>query len=206
MEQVKSKGKLQGFVRAILGAANEKADSLHARADEQERAALERYRAEAHARSEQNLALSLAEARANEEKRVMTETLAARRSLLSLRADCAREVISDVRKRLEAYPSAPEYAATLDGLLLKGLAAIPEAKSARVLLRREDISHVDHLRAAAPGVQLSFAEAFINLGGLIIEFPEQRRRADLSFDTALDDLSGRFNEITGFGMEGGDGK
>ena len=33
MEQVKSKGKLQGFTRAILGAANERADAVHAEAD-----------------------------------------------------------------------------------------------------------------------------------------------------------------------------
>ena len=50
------------------------------------------------------------------------------------------------------------------------------------------------------------AEGKFLLGGMMIEFPVQHRRADLTFDTALEDLSGRFTEITGFGMEGADGK
>ena len=86
------------------------------------------------------------------------------------------------------------------------LAAIPGAKTVRVLLRREDAGHEAHLRAVAPEVELSFAEGKFELGGMIIEFPMQHRRADLTFDTALEDLSSRFTEITGFGMEDSDGK
>lgn len=148
----------------------------------------------------------MAEVRAKEDKRVMTETLAARRSILALREECQREVVSDVRERLRSYPDAPEYASVLDKLLVRGLAAVPGAKRARVLLRSEDISHKLHLKAAAPEVELSFAEGFFDLGGLIIDFPDEHRRADLTFDTALDDLAGNFAEATGIGMEGTDGQ
>ena len=206
MEQVRSKGKLKGFTDAIIGAAQLRADAVRAESDEHEKSSIEDYRVRAAKEGEVRTAQALAEARAREEKRVMTETLAARRSVLKVREDCQRQVVADVRERLKAFPAAPEYAAALDGLLREGLKAVPDARSARVLLRREDIAHMDHLKAAAPGVELSFAEAFIDLGGLIIEFPEQRRRADLTFDTALDDLSGRFTELTGLGMEGADGQ
>ena len=37
MEEVKKKGKLQAFTRAILDAANEHADAVHAEADERRR-------------------------------------------------------------------------------------------------------------------------------------------------------------------------
>lgn len=206
MEEVKSKGKLQHFTRAILDAANEHADSVHAEADEQEKSTLEGYRADAQNRAEQRRAIAQAETKAREDKRVMTETLAARRSLLGLREELAGKVLGDVRERLEKYPGQAEYAGTLDNLLLRGLAAVPGASKARVLLRREDMAHEAHLRAAAPGLEISFAEGKFALGGMIIEFPMQHRRADLTFDTALEDLSGRFTEITGFGMEGADGK
>lgn len=205
MEEKKSKGKLQGFIRAILGEANEKADAVHSEADEQEKATLESYRSEAVARGEQSRILAMSETKAREDKRVMTETLAARRSVLKQREDCAKLVMDDVRRRVKEYPDSPEYAAALDSLLRQGLAAIPEAKRARVLLRHEDISHVGHLKAAAPEVELSFGEGFIDLGGMIIDFPDQHRRADMTFDTALEDLSGRVTELTGFGMEGSDG-
>ena len=206
MEQVKNNGKLQRFTRAILDAANEQADAVHAEADEQEKSTLASYRAEAEARGEQSRALSQSEIRAREEKRVMTETMNARRAVLTFDRSYARRVGEECRSRLAPYPSTPEYAGTLDDLLRAGLAAVPEAKTARVLLRREDISHTAHLRAAAGAGQLSFAEGFIDLGGLVIEFPEQHRRADMTFDTALHDLSGRFTDIVGFGMEGADGK
>lgn len=205
MEEVKSKGKLQGFTRAILDAANKRADAVHAEADEQEQSTIERYRAEAHLRSEQRRSMAMAETRAREDKRIMTETLAARRSLLTLREDCAKSVLDDVRVKLEAYPAEAGYAGTLDALLLRGLAAVPGAASVRVLLRGEDMAHAEHLRKAASRVEMSFAEGKFTLGGLMIEFPLQHRRADLTFDTAMEDLSGRFADITGFGMEGSDG-
>ena len=191
MEEVKSKGKLKGFTNAILSAAQAKAEAVRAEADEHEKASIAEYRERSKAEGARKLAQSVAEVRAKEDKRVMTETLAARRSILALREECQREVVSDVRERLRGYPDAPEYAGV---------------KRARVLLRSEDISHKLHLKAAAPEVELSFAEGFFDLGGLIIDFPDEHRRADLTFDTALDDLAGNFAEATGIGMEGTDGQ
>ena len=66
------------------------------------------------ARGEQNIALAVSEARAGEDKRVMTETLEARRSLLKQREDCAKTVLKDVHKRVADYAGTPEYAGTLE--------------------------------------------------------------------------------------------
>ena len=57
-----------------------------------------------------------------------------------------------------AYSSDPAYAETLDALLRKGAAVAPQAKMARVLLRPSDMGHIGHLRVAAPGLYLNFAE------------------------------------------------
>ena len=206
MEEKKHNGKLQSFVRAILDAANAHSDAIHDESDRHEKAVLEDYRDQAERKGRESRAHSLSDAAAREEKRVMTETLAARRSLLEQRAACEKQVLDDVRARLAAYPGTEEYAATLERLLRQGLGAMPEAKSAHVLLRHEDAGHISRLRAAAQDVELSFGEGFMELGGLIIEFPEQHRRADLTFDTALEDAAERFAEITGFGMEEADGQ
>ena len=61
-------------------------------------------------------------------------------------------------------------------------------------------------RAALSMIRAAEADGSLAPGGMIIEFPMQHRRADLTFDTALEDLSSRFTEITGFGMEDSDGK
>ena len=50
-------------------------------------------------------------------------------------------------------------------------------------------------------MELDFAEGEQALGGLIAECPQLSRRADLTFDSALEDLEGRFAETTGFSME-----
>ena len=54
----------------------------------------------------------------------------------------------------------------------------------------------------ARACELSFAEGGFSLGGLVFECPEHCRQIDLSFDAALEDLEGRFSEITGFSHGG----
>ena len=44
------------------------------------------------------------------------------------------------------------------------------------------------------------------LGGLVLDCAEAGRKIDLTFDAALEDLEGRFSEITGFSLEDADGK
>ena len=62
------------------------------------------------------------------------------------------------------------------------------------------------LAGAAGGVRLEFREGGFSLGGLVLECPERCRRIDLSFDSALEDLEGRFSELTGFSLEEADGE
>ena len=103
-------------------------------------------------------------------------------------------------------PEQPEYGNTLKEQLWRALDAVPGARSARVLLRREDMRFAQSLNAASPGVRLSFEEGGFSLGGLVFECAEKGRKIDLSFDAALEDLEGRFSEITGFSLEGADGQ
>ena len=120
--------------------------------------------------------------------------------------DCADDVFAEVRRRVLELPEQPEYGNTLKEQLWRALDAVPGARSARVLLRREDMRFAQSLNAASPGVRLSFEEGGFSLGGLVFECAEKGRKIDLSFDAALEDLEGRFSEITGFSLEGADGQ
>ena len=111
-----------------------------------------------------------------------------------------------MRRRVLELPEQPEYGNTLKEQLWRALDAVPGARSARVLLRREDMRFAQSLNAASPGVRLSFEEGGFSLGGLVFECAEKGRKIDLSFDAALEDLEGRFSEITGFSLEGADGQ
>lgn len=198
--------KLQAFTVSVTAAAQERAAKMDEETERMEREAMETYSADLAAAAAKRRAAALADAKVRENKRVVAEGLAAKRSLLQFREDCADDVFAEVRRRVLELPKQPEYEKTLRDQLWRALDAVPGARSARVLLRREDMRFAQALNAASPGVRLSFEEGGFTLGGLVLECGEQGRKIDLSFDAALEDLEGRFSEITGFSLEDADGE
>lgn len=200
------KSKLADFTAAVTGAAQAKAAEMDAETEKLEREALEEYSAALKAAAEKRRASALADAKVRENKRVVAEGLAAKRSLLQFREDCADDVFDEVRRRILELPRRPEYAETLKNQLWRALDAVPGAREAKVWLRREDMGCAQGLNSASPGVKLEFLEGRFALGGLVLECAEKGRKIDLSFDAALEDLEGRFSELTGFSLEDADGK
>lgn len=119
-----------------------------------------------------------------------------RRALLSRREEYADEVFAAVRERIAAFTASAEYPAHLAALLEKGRAALGEGKTA-IYLRREDMHLGAALRKKCPNAELR--EGDFALGGLWLSV--DARRADMSFDTALDGLRSRFAEIIGMEIE-----
>ncbi len=201
-----TKSKLKAFAAALTGAAEEKAAAMNAETERLEREALEEYAAALASAAEKRRASALADAKVKENKRIVAEGLAAKRSLLQFREDCADDVFAEVRRKILELPQRPEYAETLKNQLWRALDAVPGAREAKVWLRREDMGYAQGLNSASPGVKLEFLEGGFSLGGLVLECPERCRRIDLSFDSALEDLEGRFSELTGFSLEEADGE
>lgn len=200
------KSKLADFTAAVTGAARARAEELNRETERLEREGLEEYTAALAAASEKRRASALADARVRENKRVVAEGLAAKRSLLKFREDCAADVFGEVRRRVLELPGSAGYAALLERQLERALEAVPGAEQAVVLLRREDMGLAPALAGAAGGVRLEFREGGFELGGLVLECARPGRKVDFSFDAALEDLEGRFSELTGFSLEDADGK
>lgn len=200
------KSKLKAFTSAVTAAAAERAAKMNEETDRLERETVERYSADLSAAAAKRRAAALADSKVRENKRVVAEGLAAKHSLLQFREDCADDVFNEVRRRVLELPKQPEYGETLKSQLWRALDAVPGARSAKVWLRREDMGYAQGLNAASPGVRLSFEEGDFALGGLVLECEEMSRKIDLSFDAALEDLEGRFSELTGFSLEDADGK
>ena len=193
--------KLAAFMAAMVSAAETEAAEVRSDAAEEEAAALEECRAGMERDRERRIAAAEADARSQEDKRVTAAAFAAKHELLRFREDCADEVFAAVRERIRQAAAGEGYGAMLRALLEKALAALRGAESETVYLRAEDMGQAGGLKAAFPGVELDFAEGEQALGGLIAECPQLSRRADLTFDSALEDLEGRFAETTGFSME-----
>lgn len=196
------KSKIEGFTSAVITAAEQHAARINEETEQLEREAIDNYAADLKAAAAKRRAAALADAKVRENKRVVSEGLAAKRSLLQFREDCAADVFAEVRRRVLALHDSPGYAGTLKDQLLRALSAVPGAHSAVVELRHEDMARA----AAAPGVELKFVEGVFTLGGLVLDCAEAGRKIDLTFDAALEDLEGRFSEITGFSLEDADGK
>lgn len=119
-----------------------------------------------------------------------------RRARLARREQYAAEVFDAVRERLAAYTASKEYPAQLAALLSRARAALGEGECV-IWLRREDMALGKALKAKCPGADVR--EGDFALGGLWLSVGA--RRADMSFDTALDSMRGRFAEIIGMEIE-----
>ena len=120
-----------------------------------------------------------------------------RRELLARREQYAEETFAAVREKIAAFTASAEYPAHLAKLLEDAKSALASQAGETVLwLRREDIALGETLvgRNSAMRVQ----EGDFALGGL--QLSVGTRRADLSFDTALCELRGRFASISGLEM------
>lgn len=193
--------KLAAFMAAMVSAAEAEAAEMRETAADEEAAALAECRAGTETDSEKRIAAAEADAKNQEDKRITAAAFAAKRELLRFREDCADEVFAAVRERIKSAAAGKDYGKMLCALFKKALDAMPGAERVTVLLRPEDMGHSDALKRAFPDVELSFAEGEQVLGGLVADCPELSRRVDLSFDSALEDLEGRFAETTGFSME-----
>lgn len=194
------------FTAAIMDDALTRARDVEEAVKASESAELTEFEAQTLAEAERRVAAGLELARSKEEKRVTAGLLKSRRALLQYREDCAQEVFDELRERVAAYPDRPEYEDTLCELLFKAVGALPGTGGVRVYLRPADLRFADRLRREAPNAELSFAEGGFALGGLIAESEESAMRVDMSFESALEDLSGRFSELTGFDLEDGNGE
>ena len=121
------KSKIEGFTSAVITAAEQHAARINEETEQLEREAIDNYAADLKAAAAKRRAAALADAKVRENKRVVSEGLAAKRSLLQFREDCAADVFAEVRRRVLALHDSAEYAGTLKDQLLRALSAVPGA-------------------------------------------------------------------------------
>ena len=192
--------KLNSFVSAMLTEAQSEADEILRKAEAEEKTALDEYEAALAAKSAEQKTARAAAAALQSAKRLASARLKCRRELLEERERCAALVYDAVRARLETYPAAPGYGEALVKLARAGAESIPGSGPLTVSLRAQDLQYAPMVTAALGGETAVLTGTF-RLGGVILARPDAHRRADLSYDSALADLQGRFSDITGFDVE-----
>lgn len=191
--------KLQRFTAAILAEATaESARSI---------AALRHRRTEALAAAE-DAALTetyhyihseVSRIKADAGRRVSRQLQDNKRALALRRSEIAAEVFDAVRGRIAAYTETPAYEARLCALLREAMKTLAGAEDLRVYLRSADQGLSGSLRRCVPD-GAAFLEGRFRLGGLVAESPALGLRCDASFDSALEELEGRFAELFGLSL------
>lgn len=194
------KEKLDRFTAKILAEASQEAK----KAIEE----LKRSREQARSRAEDQVLLEayqyihreVGRIKAEAGREVSRHMLENKRTLAIRREEMARESFALVRAKIAAYTRTPDYTARMQALLRQALAQLPGAQDAVVYLRAEDMALESALRQAAGNVPLRFVPGELRLGGLVAESQALGLRADASFDSQAQALSGHFAELFGISL------
>ena len=199
------KSKLKAFAAALTGAAEEKAAAMNAETGSWSARRSRNMQRPWPPRPEKRRASALADAKVKENKRIVAEGLAAKRSLLQFREDCADDVFAEVRRKILELPQRPE---------VRRNAQKPALARPRRRPRRERPRSGSGARTwATPRAStrprpawLEFLEGGFSLGGLVLECPERCRHIDLSFDSALRGPGGQVLRAHRLSLEEADGE
>jgi len=143
----------------------------------------------------------VSEIKTREGSRVSARLLENKRKMFALRQQCAAEIGTEVQDKVQEFIASPEYGVHLKNLLKRAMEHMGKENTLTVLLRPEDVKHKSGLVAAAKGTNLSFGIGDFTMGGLVVLCPSKKLRVDLSFDTAIGDISEHFAELSGIDLE-----
>lgn len=193
---------LNTFLESIRSRAEEELSAIRAEVAAEREEAMAGFCCEAERKAEDIRSRGLARAESAGVHMVAARENENRRELLECRQACARETMTLVREKVKAYTALPEYPERLAALAEKALAALGSPARAEIYLRREDMSLGEYIRLRLKGREIAVKEGDILLGGLIALVPDGGLRADLSFDSAMEDAEARFGEVSGLEIGG----
>ncbi len=193
--------KLKSFVDSIMAESRHESEGILADLKRRRDKDLAVIRRELDAEVSEYYERRSLEIKARESTRVSARAAENKRQLLQFREDCAKNVFSEVQKKIEAFTHSSDYPEHLGKLLRKAVEQLGYGFAADVHLRREDMQYSDYLLTQVSGVSLAFREGTFTMGGLRLTCPARGRRIDLSFDSAMSDLVGHFSELTGMQVE-----
>ena len=192
--------KLHAFTQTALLEASRDAQRIK----DELRAAHDKAMAEAHTKFKAEISrwreARAAEVRSAEMRRVNSILAENRRAMLDYRESCAKDVFDALPERIRAFTESAEYPKHMVKLLRRAHDAIGGDADMELYLRESDLHLAEMLRAALPELKLTVLEGDFKLGGLCLYCPEKHVRADLSFDSAVNDMIGHFSEISGMEM------
>ena len=192
--------KLGRFTAKMLAEASAEAQQAVDQAQQERAAALRKAEEQVRQETRRYLSRELAQVRAEAGRGVSRRMMEDQRALYLRREEMARETFDQVREKIGAFTQTPAYGRRLAELLVQALEQLPGAEDVEVCLRPEDEKWQPQLLQAAGGRKLTFCQGRFALGGLVVRSASLGLRADSSFDSAAQELSGHFAELFGLSL------
>ncbi len=190
-----SKGKLDVFIESILAESQREVDQMNRDMEDRRNTVLIQAETDLATQARAYRSEKISAIAARERRRVSARMSENKHALLEYREQCAQEMYDLVLQHIAEFTASSDYPDHLAKLLNQAIAQLGYGFSAMVYLRPEDMHLSDHLLQTVKGVSLGFQEGRFLLGGLQLVCPSMGRRVDMSFDSALTDITGHFSEV-----------
>lgn len=201
MPALDNQKKLDAFTSSIYRSVIEESYDILLDLKDRETEIMGKAEAEIRAEVERYKTKRLAEISAAESRRVTTRITENKRTLLQLREEQARAAFDQAREMIVSFTESDKYLPHLCSLLQKAVNVLGYGFAAEVILRPQDMKYTGELLSSVRGVSLAFREGDFTLGGLCLYCSAKGRQVDMSFDSALADMVGRFADMSGLRIE-----
>lgn len=193
--------KLDIFKDTIISEATAETARITRQMKSDQEKALSEARARIRAEAERYENSKKASITARESRRVSTHRNEVRHKQLEFREECAFTVYDMAQALLAEFTASDKYLEHLLTLLDRAWNLIGRTGEVELYLRPADMRFSELLLKNAGDVKISFIEGSFELGGFQLACPKRGIRVDMSFDSSISDIIGRFSEFSGMQVD-----
>jgi vacuolar-type H+-ATPase subunit E/Vma4 len=192
--------KLLHFTDTVLRSAEQENAELTKKLESKRKAALHAAQLAARESAQAYYDREAAKIRAEAGREISRHLMEGKRQVYLRRSQVSKEVMDQVRQRLDQFVTSPEYPEHLKMMLADAMKELPGVEEITLRLRKEDLPLGPMLAESIAPVRVTSQEGRFHIGGLAVRCPQLGVRIDCSFDSQLEELSGHFAETFGLSL------
>jgi vacuolar-type H+-ATPase subunit E/Vma4 len=192
--------KLLHFTDNVLKSAAQENQELNQRLEDKRKAALHAAQMAARESAQAYYDREAAKIRSEAGREISRHLMDGKRQVYLRRSEISKEVMAQVRQKLDQFVTSKEYPEHLKMMLADAMEQLPGVEEITLRLRKEDLPLGPMLAKSAAPVKVVCEEGRFHIGGLAVRCPQLGVRIDCSFDAQLEELSGHFAETFGLSL------
>jgi vacuolar-type H+-ATPase subunit E/Vma4 len=184
----------------MLKSAAQENQELNQRLEDKRKAALHAAQMTARESAQAYYDREAAKIRGEAGREISRHLMDGKRQVYLRRSEISKEVMEQVRQKLDQFVTSKEYPEHLKMMLSDAMEQLPGVEEITLRLRKEDLPLGPMLAESVAPVKVACEEGRFHIGGLAVRCPQLGIRIDCSFDAQLEELSGHFAETFGLSL------